>query len=59
MLRLGWLIEFVPYISISAFVTSASLTIISTQLPTVLGITGINTRQSPYEVYISTFKEPA
>jgi sodium-independent sulfate anion transporter 11 len=44
MLRLGWLIE---------FVTSASITIISTQIPTVLGITGINTRAAPYSVYVN------
>ncbi|CBX94081.1 hypothetical protein IAQ61_003953 [Plenodomus lingam] len=56
MLRLGWLIEFIPYVPISAFVTSASITIISTQLPTVLGITGINTRESPYKVYINVLK---
>lgn len=56
ILRLGWLIEFIPYVPISAFVTSASITIISTQLPTVLGITGINTRQAPYNVYINTLR---
>jgi sodium-independent sulfate anion transporter 11 len=56
ILRLGWLIEFIPYIPISAFVTSAAITIISTQLPTVLGITGINTRTSPYLVYVNTLK---
>jgi sodium-independent sulfate anion transporter 11 len=56
ILRLGFIIEFIPYIPISAFVTSASITIISTQLPTLLGITGINTRQSPYKVYINLFK---
>jgi len=56
ILRLGWLIEFIPYIPISAFVTSASITIVSTQLPTVLGITGINTRESPYKVYVNTLK---
>ncbi|KAJ4368459.1 hypothetical protein N0V83_006816 [Neocucurbitaria cava] len=56
ILRLGWLIEFIPYIPISAFVTSASITIISTQLPTVLGITGLNTRESPYKVYVNTLK---
>ncbi|KAF1846424.1 sulfate permease-like protein [Cucurbitaria berberidis CBS 394.84] len=57
ILRLGWLIEFIPYVPISAFVTSASITIISTQLPTVLGIPGINTRESPYMVYVNTLKE--
>jgi sodium-independent sulfate anion transporter 11 len=56
ILRLGWLIEFIPYVPISAFVTSAAITIISTQLPTVLGIKGIDTRASPYKVYISTLK---
>jgi sodium-independent sulfate anion transporter 11 len=54
--RLGWLIEFIPYPPISAFVTSASITIVSTQLPTCLGITGINTRESPYKVLINTMK---
>jgi sodium-independent sulfate anion transporter 11 len=53
MLRLGWLIEFIPYVPISAFVTSASITIISTQIPTVLGITGVNTRAAPYSVYVN------
>ncbi|CAA9961975.1 Sulfate permease protein [Pyrenophora teres f. maculata] len=53
ILRLGFIIEFIPYIPISAFVTSASITIISTQLPTVFGITGINTREPPYKVYVN------
>lgn len=57
MLRLGWVIEFIPYVPISAFVTAASITIISTQLPTLLGITGINTRTAPYKVYVETIKE--
>ncbi|CAO2655048.1 Nn.00g117810.m01.CDS01 [Neocucurbitaria sp. VM-36] len=56
ILRLGWLIEFIPYIPISAFVTAASINIISTQLPVVLGITGINTRTSPYKVFVNTLK---
>lgn len=55
-LRLGWLIEFIPYPPINAFVTGASITIISTQLPTCLGIEGVNTREAPYKVYINTLK---
>jgi sodium-independent sulfate anion transporter 11 len=54
--RLGWFIEFIPYVPISAFVTAASITIMSTQLPVVLGITGINTREAPYRVLINTIK---
>ncbi|RAR14062.1 sulfate permease [Stemphylium lycopersici] len=53
ILRLGFIIEFIPYIPISAFVTSASITIISTQLPTLMGVRGINTRDSPYKVYVN------
>ncbi|KAH8724986.1 sulfate transporter family-domain-containing protein [Phaeosphaeriaceae sp. PMI808] len=56
LFRLGWLIELIPYIPISAFVTSASFTIIGTQLPVALGITHIKTREAPYKVYISVFK---
>ena len=56
LLRLGWIIEFIPYIPISAFVTSASITIMCTQIPSVLGIPGINTREAPYKVIINIFE---
>ncbi|KPM40040.1 Sulfate permease 2 [Neonectria ditissima] len=56
LFRLGWIIEFIPYIPISAFVTAASITIISTQVPSALGIPGIDTRESPYKVITNTFK---
>ncbi|PFH60991.1 hypothetical protein XA68_18464 [Ophiocordyceps unilateralis] len=56
LLRLGWIIEFIPYIPISAFVTGASITIMSTQLPVVLGIPNIDTRQPPYLVISSTLR---
>ncbi|KAH8654964.1 sulfate transporter family-domain-containing protein [Tricladium varicosporioides] len=56
LLRLGWIIEFIPYVPISAFVTAASITIMSTQLPVALGIKGINTREAPYLVILNTLK---
>ncbi|KAJ2903446.1 hypothetical protein MKZ38_009931 [Zalerion maritima] len=56
LFRLGWIIEFIPYVPISAFVTAASITIMSTQAPVMLGIRGINTRESPYTVIINTLK---
>lgn len=55
-LRLGWIIDIIPYIPISAFVTSASITVMSTQFPVMMGITGINTREPPYRVIIETLK---
>lgn len=56
LLRLGWIIEFIPYIPISAFVTAAAITIIATQFPTLMGITGVNTREAPYLVIIGSLK---
>lgn len=56
LLRLGWLIEFIPDIPVSAFVCGASITVMSTQFPVVLGIPGINTREAPYKVIISSLK---
>ncbi|KAH8895941.1 sulfate permease [Thozetella sp. PMI_491] len=56
LFRLGWIIEFIPYVPISAFITSASITIMSSQFPTAMGITGVNTREAPYLVIINTLK---
>jgi sodium-independent sulfate anion transporter 11 len=56
LLRLGWIIEFIPYISISAFVTAAAITIMATQFPTLMGITGVNTRDAAYRVIIESLK---
>ncbi|SPN99244.1 related to sulfate permease II [Cephalotrichum gorgonifer] len=56
LFRLGWLIEFIPYIPVSAFVCGASITVMSTQFPVALGIPGINTREAPYKVIINCLK---
>ncbi|KAG7285769.1 hypothetical protein NEMBOFW57_008063 [Staphylotrichum longicolle] len=56
LVRLGWIIEFIPYIPISAFVTGASITIMATQFPVVMGIRGVNTREAPYLVIINSLK---
>ena len=56
LVRLGWVIEFIPYIPISAFVTAAAVTIMATQFPTLMGITGVNTRAPPYLVIINSLK---
>ncbi|SPO01483.1 related to sulfate permease II [Cephalotrichum gorgonifer] len=56
LLRLGWIVDFIPYIPISAFTTSASITIMLTQAPATLGITSVNTRDPPYLVVVNTLK---
>lgn len=57
LLRLGWLVEVIPYIPVSAFITAASIIIMCTQLPVLLGIPGVNTRDDPYKVLISTMRK--
>ncbi|OAP65323.1 hypothetical protein AYL99_01295 [Fonsecaea erecta] len=56
LLRLGWIVEVIPYIPISAFITAASITIMSTQFPVMMGIPGINTREEPYKVIINSLR---
>lgn len=56
LLRLDWIIEFIPHVAISAFVTGAALTISLSQLPSLLGIVGINSKGPAYEVFIDTVK---
>ncbi|TLD04842.1 uncharacterized protein PgNI_09619 [Pyricularia grisea] len=55
MLRLDWLVEFIPHVAISSFVTGAAITITISQMSTVLGIAeNINTRDAPYIVFVNT-----
>ncbi|KAH7027265.1 sulfate permease [Microdochium trichocladiopsis] len=56
LFRLDWIIEFIPHVAISAFVTGAAITITLSQVPTLLGITGINSKGPAYEVFINVCK---
>ncbi|OCH95309.1 sulfate permease [Obba rivulosa] len=56
LLRLGWLVEFIPAPAVSGFMTGSALNIVSGQLPGLLGITGFDTRAATYEVFINTLK---
>lgn len=57
LIRLGWVVEVIPYIPVSAFITAASITIMCTQFPVMMGIPGINSRDVPYRVFINTLKK--
>lgn len=52
--RLGWIVEFIPLPSICAFMTGSAVNIASGQVPKLMGIKGINTREAPYKVIIET-----
>ena len=54
--RLGWIVEFIPLIAISAFMTGAAISIGVGQVPAMMGITGINTREATHKVIINTLK---
>ncbi|KAK5047328.1 hypothetical protein LTR84_006850 [Exophiala bonariae] len=57
LVRLGWVVEAIPYIPVSAFITAASITIMCTQFPVMMGIPGINSREVPYQVVIKTLRK--
>lgn len=40
LLRLGWIVEFIPAPAISGFMTGSALNILTGQLPGLMGITG-------------------
>ncbi|GKT85703.1 LOW QUALITY PROTEIN: sulfate permease 2 [Colletotrichum tofieldiae] len=54
LLRLDWVIEFIPHVAISAFVTGAAITITLSQVPSLLGIDGVNSKAAAYRVFIDT-----
>src|SRR2546427_1104680 len=44
LVRCGWIVEFIPLTAISAFMTGSAINIAAGQVPTMMGITGFNTR---------------
>ncbi|PHH59379.1 hypothetical protein CDD81_3338 [Ophiocordyceps australis] len=57
VLRLGWFVEFIPNIPISAFMTASSITMLASQTPLLLGFEDINTQRPPYLVFISIMQQ--
>lgn len=56
LIRFGWIVELIPLTAIGAFMTGSAISIASGQVSTLLGITGINTREATYLVIINTLK---
>ncbi|KAF8633738.1 hypothetical protein AX17_004394 [Amanita inopinata Kibby_2008] len=56
LLRLGWLIEFIPAPAVSGFMTGSAISITAGQVPGLMGISGVNTRIATYQVIIDTLK---
>jgi sodium-independent sulfate anion transporter 11 len=56
LVRWGWIVEFIPLVAITSFMTGAAISIAVGQVPNLLGIAGINTREATYKVLINTLK---
>lgn len=57
LLRLGWLVEFIPQPAVSGFMTGSAISIAAGQVPAVLGIAKrFDTKQSTYKVIILTLQ---
>ncbi|KZT28571.1 sulfate permease [Neolentinus lepideus HHB14362 ss-1] len=56
LLRLGWIVEFIPAPAVSGFMTGSAINIVSGQVPGLMGITGFDTRAATYKVIINSLK---
>lgn len=56
LIRCGWIVDLIPLVSLSAFMTGSALNIAVGQVPTMLGQSGFSTRDATYLVTINTLK---
>ncbi|KAJ6550210.1 sulfate transporter N-terminal domain with GLY motif-domain-containing protein [Mycena capillaripes] len=56
LLRLGWIIEFIPAPAVSGFMTGSAISIAAGQVPGLMGMSGFDTRAATFQVIINTLK---
>lgn len=56
LLRLGFVVEYIPLTAIAAFMTGSAISIASGQVSSLMGMSGFNTRGATYMVIINSFK---
>jgi len=56
ILRLGWIVEFIPAPAVSGFMTGSAINILVGQVPGLMGISGFDTRAATFKVIINTLK---
>jgi len=54
--RLGFIVEFIPLVAIASFMTGAAISIAVGQVPTMMGLKEVKTREATYLVFINTLK---
>lgn len=56
LIRCGWIVEFIPLTAISAFMTGSAINIAVGQVPSLMGLTGFDSRAASYTVIINSLK---
>jgi solute carrier family 26 (sodium-independent sulfate anion transporter), member 11 len=56
ILRLGWLVDLISLPAVSAFITGSAITVSFGQIPIMLGMKGISSRDAAYKVFINICK---
>ena len=56
LIRCGWIVDLIPLVSLSAFMTGSALNIAVGQMPAMMGITGFSTKDAAYLVFIHTLQ---
>ncbi|EMD36715.1 hypothetical protein CERSUDRAFT_136963, partial [Gelatoporia subvermispora B] len=56
LLRLGWIVEFIPVPAVSGYMTGSAINIVAGQVAGLLGEYGFDTRAATYKVIINCFK---
>ncbi len=56
LFRLGFILEFISSAVVAGFTTGGAITVIISQLPTLLGIKGVNNRADTWNVVYNTFR---
>lgn len=56
ILRLGFIVDYIPLTAIAAFMTGSALNIGTGQVANLMGLSGFNTREATYMVFINIWK---
>jgi sodium-independent sulfate anion transporter 11 len=58
LVRIGWIVEFIPQPAVAGFMTGSAITICAGQAPKLLGLSAVQTSgPAAYEVIINTLKQ--
>jgi sodium-independent sulfate anion transporter 11 len=56
LLRIGWIVDLISLPAVSAFITGSALTITFGQIPVLLGMKGVSSRDAAFQIGINVLK---